>query len=97
MSDLLTQLNKWRVVPPPPADMDNGDGWNNGKWNDAIFNQLENLIWMIEEKHWQDHIYITRDLVDRLRNIPETYIRSIMDALMADDDNGKYKKYIRGS
>ena len=96
---LLTKLNQWQVAPPPPTQEDNnGGGRNNDKWNDAIFNQLENLQWMIEEKHWQDTIHIGKHLVGRLRNIPETYIRSVVTVLMNDEDAPRVTKYIiRGS
>lgn len=93
MSDLLKEL-RWRVAPPPPPTTDNGEGWNNNGWNNKIFNQLENLLWMIEEKGWKDTIHIGRDVVGRLRNIPEGYIRSLMAALMADEDARGFTNYI---
>lgn len=93
MSDLLTQLN-WKEAPPSPPTTDNGEGWNNNGWNNKIFNQLENLLWMIEEKGWKDTIHIGRDVVGRLRNTPEDYIRSLMAALMADEDARGFTKYI---
>lgn len=81
----------------PPID-DGGGRGRNDKWNDTIFNQLENLQWMIETKHWQDTINIEKHLVDRLRNIPESYIRFVVDTLMNDDDPPRVTKYIiRGS
>ena len=103
MSDLLTKLNQWKVATPPPEPPHSGrlGGYErNDKWNDKIFNQLENLRWMIEDKHWQDTINIQRDFINirRLRHIPESYIRSVIDALMSLGNPPRVTNYIiRGS
>ena len=92
---LLTKLNQWKVAPPPPTEYDNsGGGGNNKAWEDKIFNELESQLWMIETKHWKNTIHIGKDLVSRYPRIPEGYIRSIVNALMADPDNYSFTKYI---
>ena len=61
MTDLLTQLG-WKLAPtepqkrttdapPPPPKKPNSGGGNHDKWAHAVFAQLENLVWQIEEKH----------------------------------------------
>jgi hypothetical protein len=98
--NLLTKLNQWVVAPPPPTEKTYGGFGRNDGWNDLIFNQLENLRWMIEDKHWQDTINIQRDFINigRLRHIPESYTRAVIDALMNDDDPPRVTRYIiRGS
>ena len=93
---LLTKLSQWKVAPPPPTEKDYGGFGRNDRWNDLIFNQLENLRWMIEDKHWQDTINIQRDFINigRLSHIPESYIRSVIDALMSLDNPPQVTRYI---
>jgi len=96
---VLDQLKKWKVAPPEPPQYDNGGGGGNNKaWEDKIFNELRNQLWMIRTKHWKDNIHIGNDLVKRYPRIPESYIRSITNALMADPDNYSFTQYfIKGS
>ncbi len=106
MTDLLTQLG-WRLAPiepqkrttdapPPPPNKPNSGGGNHDKWAHAVFAQLENLVWQIEEKHWKSSINIQRDVVDALPHIPPSFVRSVTDGI-TPEYAGIYRLIIRGS
>ena len=98
MTDLLTQLG-WKLAPvepppPPPAPVRYSE--DRRKWEQAVFAQLENLVWQIEEKHWKSSINIQRDVVDALPHIPPSFVRSITDGI-TPEYAGIYRLIIRGS
>lgn len=108
MTDLLTQLG-WKLAPtepqkctadappPPPKKSGNRGGGNHDKWAAAVFNQLENLLWQIEEKHWKSSIHIQHDIVNVLQHIPPSFIRSITDGITPEDMPALSRYIIRGS
>ena len=103
MTDLLTQLG-WKLAPtepaqppPPPPKPQRGGGDDHNKWAAAVFNQLENLIWQIEEKHWKSSIHIQHDVVTQLPSIPSSFIRSITDGITPEDMPALSRYIIRGS
>ena len=101
MTDLLQQLG-WKLAPtetppPPPKKSGNRGGGNHDKWAHEIFNQLESLLWQIEEKHWKSNIHIQRDIVDVLQHIPPSFIHSVMAGITADDYPALSRYIIRGS
>jgi hypothetical protein len=98
MTDLLTQLG-WKlapVEPPPPPPVPVRYSEDRRKWEQAVFAQLENLVWQIEEKHWKSSINIQRDVVDALPHIPPSFVRSVTDGI-TPEYAGIYRLIIRGS
>lgn len=108
MTDLLQQLG-WKLAPsepqkrttdappPPPKKSGNNNGGNHDKWAHQVFNQLENLLWQIEEKNWKTSIHIQHDVVDVLQSIPPSFIRSITDGITPDAMPALSRHIIRGS
>lgn len=87
MKNLLTQLNWIEAPPAPPQQHADENYGGDDKWSRDIFNHIESLIWEIEVKGWRTHIRVERDVVKakRLDHIPESFIRSTMDNIMAGD------------
>ena len=101
MNDLLTELG-WKLAPAdappsPPKKQDNNGGGNHDKWAHQVFNQLENLLWQIEEKNWKSSINIDKDIVKVLHQIPESFIRSVMAGITPEDYPALSRYIIRGS
>ncbi len=107
MTDLLTQLG-WKLAPtepqkrttdapPPPPNKPNNGGGNHDKWAHAVFNQLENLLWQIEDKGWKSSIHIEKDVVKVLHNIPASFVRSVMAGITPEDYPALSRYIIRGS
>lgn len=100
MTDLLTQLG-WKLAPvqepPKPPKMPNDNGGNHDKWAHAVFAQLENLVWQIEDKGWKSSIHIEKDVVKVLHNIPASFVRSVMAGITPEDYPALSRYIIRGS
>ena len=101
MNDLLKELG-WKLAPAdtppsPPKKSGNNNGGNHEKWAHQVFNQLENLLWQIEEKNWKSSINIDKDIVKVLHHIPESFIRSVMAGITPEDYPALSRYIIRGS
>ncbi len=100
MNDLLTQLG-WKLTPtetpPPPPKKSKGGGDDHNKWAHAVFNQLGNLIWQIEDRGWKSSIHIENDVVKVLHHIPASFVRSIMAGITPEDHPALSRYIIRGS
>ena len=94
---LLQQLNWIEAPPAPPQQHADENYGGDDKWSRDIFNHIESLIWEIEVKGWRTHIHIGRDLVKRLDNIPESFIRSIMAGITPTDYPALSRHILRGS
>ena len=93
MKSLLEQL-RWVVAPPlPPIAID--DDNQRDKWAEEVFAQLNNLLWQIEDKHWKSSIHIQKDVCNRLKHIPESFVRDIVKGAGCYPSIARY--YVKGS
>lgn len=80
------------IPPPPPITPDDN---SEDKWAEEVFSCLDNLLWMIEQKKWKSSIHIQNDICNKLKHIPESFVRDIVKGCGSYPSISRY--YIKNS